>query len=58
VLVARLGNRQRGQGESRKARVDDGRHWEFRAGVWIAVAAVEHDAAFANAIRRAALQPP
>jgi hypothetical protein len=58
MLIARLGNRQGRQGESRKARVDDGRHWKFRTGEGIAVPPVEYHSPFANAIRRAALQPP
>jgi hypothetical protein len=58
VLVAGLGCGKHWWSERRHARVHDRGDGEFRPGVEIAVASVEHHAAFANAIVSAALQPP
>jgi hypothetical protein len=58
MLVAGLGGGKRWQGKGRHARVHDGRYGKLGAGLRIAVAPVEHEAAFANVISSPALQPP
>jgi len=55
MLSARLGGGRRREGECRYARVHDGWHRKLSAGVGFAVAPIEHHAAFANAVCRAAL---
>jgi hypothetical protein len=57
-MVPRLGNPQRRQGESRKARIDDRRHRKLRPGEGIAIPPIQHHPPFANPVCCAAQQPP
>jgi hypothetical protein len=58
VLTARIGQRQRRQGESRKARIDDGRHRKSCPGDGVPIPPVQHHPPLADPVCFTALQPP
>jgi transposase len=58
VLIARIGQRQRRQGESRKARIDDGRHRKSCPGDGVPIPPVQHHPPIADPVCFTALQPP
>ena len=58
MLVARLGGGKRWQGKGRHGWTHDHSYRKLCSVIGIAVASIEHHAPFANAVCRAAQQPP